>query len=66
MADAPPVRAAVRPCGPFSSLVAVLPMEAAAAVLWKPRVDGVDHLIEGQLIQQGLPLGIVEVLADAG
>ena len=28
--------------------------------------DGVDHLIEGQLIQQGLPLGIVEVLADHG
>ena len=28
--------------------------------------DGVDHLIEGQLIQQGLPLGIVEALADHG
>ena len=28
--------------------------------------DGVDHLIEGQLIQQGLPLRIVEALADHG
>ena len=28
--------------------------------------DGVDHLVIGQLIQQGIPLGIIKVLADHG